>query len=411
VTSIANFDIANDLKVEFFLPNLSENVFIVGISLLGGVNVLSTGGQFIIGDSLLGGEDFLGSDAFTWQNLSCTVNTAQIDNGGSIVDQLYFQPQPATARITLQTYAFDPSANSSFRPGVPIRIKLIKDAVDQIIWSGVVESIGGTYTVDGNNRLSLTAFDSMRRLLNTRIAEFDSDNPEGYVSPYEQLELIAEQFDTSMYASSTETAGQIPSTILANVIPSQLIYDAIQVGLGLFWIDPVTQEFVSIPRPVTTGTIPGDTPIIGNNHGETNHLCMTDISTMSNGDVVFNSLRVDLKSDPETYVVLENLDSIQLYGKFAKDVSLNTTDQAELTRWANSVFNQSPTNLVQSVETLTIDRSGTLTEAALMQPGTLVGVDFSQNVLEINEYYTVTKVSHYIDPNNWLTTLDLWKEA
>jgi hypothetical protein len=438
MTTIPNFDIASDLKVEFFLPDTSENAFIIGISTLGSAAVLSSGNLFIIGESLLGGANILGGggeQAFTWQNLSCTVSAALIENGGSIEDQLYFQPEPAAARLTLQTYAYDPSANTSFRPGVPVRIKLVKDAVDQIIWSGVIDSIGGSYTIDGQNLLQLVAFDSMKQLLNTRIAEFDSSNVDGYVSPLEQLELIATQFGTSISALSIAADGRIPSQTLTQVIPAELITEAIQVGLGLFWIDSATQEFVFIPRP--DPSILPDFPVgggyftlgssllggidvlgsgqivytIGNNHSTQYHLCMTDITTLSSSDEVFNSLRVDLKSDTDTFVVQENVDSISLYGTYAKDVTLNTTDVTELERWSDLVFNQSPTDLVQNIETLTLDRLGNLTEAAFLLPGELIGVDFSQDILSILDYYTITKVSHYLDSNNWLTTLDLWKEA
>ena len=438
MTTIPNFDITSDLKVEFFLPDTSENAFIIGISTLGSAAVLSSGNLFIINESLLGGANILGGggeQAFTWQDLSCTVSQALIENGGSIEDQLYFQPEPAAARLTLQTYAYDPSANTSFRPGVPVRIKLVKDAVDQIIWSGVIDSIGGKYTIDGQNLLQLTAYDSMKQLLNTRIAEFDSSNVDGYVSPLEQLELIATQFGTSISALSIAAEGRIPSQTLTQVIPAELITEAIQVGLGLFWIDSATQEFVFIPRP--DPSILPDFPVgggyftlgssllggidvlgsgqivytIGNNHSTQYHLCMTDISTLSSSDEVFNSLRVDLKSDTDTFVVQENEDSISLYGTYAKDVTLNTTDSTELERWAGLVFNQSPTDLVQNIETLTLDRLGNLTEAAFLLPGELIGVDFSQDILSILDYYTITKVSHYLDSNNWLTTLDLWKEA
>jgi hypothetical protein len=438
MTTIPNFDITSDLKVEFFLPDTSENAFIIGISTLGSAAVLSSGNLFIIGESLLGGANILGGggeQAFTWQDLSCTVSQALIENGGSIQDQLYFQPEPAAARLTLQTYAYDPSANTSFRPGVPVRIKLVKDAVDQIIWSGVIDSIGGKYTIDGQNLLQLTAYDSMKQLLNTRIAEFDSSNLDGYVSPLEQLELIATQFGTSISALSIAADGRIPSQTLTQVIPAELITEAIQVGLGLFWIDSATQEFVFIPRP--DPSILPDFPVgggyftlgssllggidvlgsgqivytIGNNHSTQYHLCMTDITTLSSSDEVFNSLRVDLKSDSETFVVQENEDSISLYGTYAKDVTLNTTDATELERWSDLVFNQSPTDLVQNIETLTLDRLGNLTEAAFLLPGELIGVDFSQDILSILDYYTITKVSHYLDSNNWLTTLDLWKEA
>tara|TARA_R110001606_G_scaffold118186_2_gene248498 strand:+ start:403 stop:1710 length:1308 start_codon:yes stop_codon:yes gene_type:complete len=435
MTTIPDFDIATDLKVEFFLPNLDDNAFIVGISLLGGTNVLSNGGQFIIGESLLGGEDVLGGLGFTWQNLGCTTANAQLSVGGSVQDDLYFQAQPANAKLTLQTYQYDPSLNSAFRPGVPVRIRLEKDPTDQIIWSGVVDTIGARYTIDGKNLMSVVAYDDLRNLLNTRIASFDSTTVEGYVTPYEQMSLIAAQFGTSMHSTSVETSGQIPSQVLTNVIPNGLVFDAIQVGQALFWLDPATQEFVFVPRP-DASVIP-DFPVgagyftlnqsllggvdvlgsgnpvytVGNNHEVFYHLCMTNIDTLADGDSVFNSLKVTLKDDNTTSVLVENEDSISLYGRYAQDVILNTTTEAELTRWANSVFNQSPTNLVQSVETLTKDRAGTITEAAFLLPGELLGVDFEQDILHIKDYYTITKVSHYIDPDNWLTTLDLWKEA
>ena len=435
MTAIADFEIATDLKVEFFLPNLDGDPFIVGISKLGSSALLSTTGQFIIGESLLGSDVVMRAVTFFWQDLACTTSAAQIANGGTVEDQLYFQAQPASASITLQTYEFDPSVNSAFRPGVPVRIRLDKGDVNKIIWSGVIDTISGTYEQEGKNLLRVTAFDSLRELLNTRLELFDSENAEGYVSPLEQLDLIAEQFGTSMHASSRDAPGKIPSQLLADFIPSNLIFDAIQVGLGILWMDAETQELVFIPRPdpdvlpdfpVGAGfftlnlsllggiDVLGDGQIVytvGNNHGTNYHLCMSDIVTLSNSDAVFNSLRVELESDPLTYVLRENPDSISLYGRFAKDVTLNTTDAFELARWTNSVFNQSPTNLVQSVETPALDRLGTLTEAAFLLPGESLGVSFSQDILEISDYYTITKVSHFIDVNNWLTTLDLWKEA
>jgi hypothetical protein len=414
VPTISDFNIATDLKVEFFLPDEASNLFIIGISKIGGEDVLAGEGLFTIGVSLIGGDDLLGDNefvAFTWQDLSCTTSQAKLDIGGQIIDQLYFQPEPASATLTLQTWDYDPSHNSSFRPGVPVRVRLVKDAVDQVIWTGVVDTITGAYSPEGTNLLRVTAFDSFRRLVNTRIPLFDSDTDfPGYVTPYEQLELIAQQFGTSMHSSSSDPGGEIPSTILTDVIPSSLVYEAIQVGLGLFWLDPVTQEFVFVPRPIP-GVVPEDTLVIGNNHGTANHLCMTNIVTSADSDVVFNSLKVELKSDDTVSVLVENTDSIQLYGKYAQDVILNTTNSDELTRWANSVFNQSPTNLVDSVETLTKDRQGNLTEAAFLLPGELIGVDYSEDVLVIDDYYTITKVSHFIDPDNWLTTLDLWKEV
>jgi hypothetical protein len=414
VTTISNFDIATDLKVEFYLPDEASNLFIIGISKIGGDDVLAGAGLFTIGASLIGGDDLLGDNefvAFTWQDLSCIVNQARLEIGGSVEDQLYFQPEPASAQLILQSLEYDPTHNSSFRPGVPVRVRLNKSTVDEIIWSGVIDSIDTTFDQDGNNIMRLTAFDSFKRLMNTRIDSFDSTTGfPGYVTSYEQLELVATAFGTQMSAASLDPGGEIPSTILTDVIPSRLVYDAIQVGLGLFWLDPATGEFVFIPRP-TTVTATGSTPVIGNNHGEANHLCMTDIRANASENTVYNSLKVILQSDDTIDTLRENTDSIQLYGKYAQDVTLNTTDLDELNRWADAVFQQSATALVQEVETLTLDRLGNLTEAAFFTPGQLVGVKYSEGIIDIDDYFTTTKVSHYIDPDNWLTTLEVWKEA
>ncbi len=414
MTTIPNFDIATDLKVEFYLPDEASNLFIIGISKLGSSDVLAGEGLFTIGVSLIGGTDVLGDSqyiAFTWQDLGCIVSKAQLSLGGLVQDQLYFQPEPASAQLLLQSLEYDPTFNSSFRPGVPVRIRLSKGAVDQIIWSGVIDNIATTFDQNGNNLMRLVAFDNFKRLMNSRIDNFDSTTGfPGFVSPYEQLELVAAGFGTQMNSASIDGGGEIPSTILTDVIPSPLVYEAIQVGLGLFWLDPATQEFVFIPRPNVAIAAPG-TPIIGNNHGEPNHLCMTDIQANASEDTVYNSLKVILQSDDTINTLRENTDSIELYGKYAQDVTLNTTDLAELNRWADAVFQQSATASVQTVETLTLDRLGNLTEAAFFTPGQQVGVKYTEGIIEIDDYFTTTKVSHYIDPDNWLTTLEVWKEA
>lgn len=436
MTTIADFNIATDLKVEFYLPK-GDNLFIIGISKLGSNDVMNSSGQFVLGTSLLGGTDILGASGFEWRDLACETAQVELSIGGSVQNEIYFQPEPASASITLQSLEYDPSVNSAFRPGTYVRIRLVKDAVDEVIFQGVVDVIGGTYVVDGYNRLSVSAFDNFKQIANTRIALFDTDTdyPAGYVTPYEQLEVIAEQVGSAMHPDSADNGGEIPSVIETDIIPSRKILDAIQVGLGLFWLDPDTQGFVFVPRP-DASIIPdfpagagyftlnqsllggvdvlgsGD-PVwtIGNNHEDYYHLCMSNIITRADSDVVSNSLKVTLASDETQSVVIENRDSIELYGKFAIDVDLNTTGIAELERWANQVYNQSPTNLVQSVETPAIDRTNNLTEAAFFKPGQLVGVKYNEGVLAISDFYTTTKVSHYITPDNWLTTLDLWKES
>jgi hypothetical protein len=187
--------------------------------------------------------------------------------------------------------------------------------------------------------------------------------------------------------------------------------EALQVGLGIVWLDQDTQEITYIPRPASeTGT--ATTYTIGNNHSNNPyHLCLAEINVFSDADAVYNSLRVTLASDDTETVVLKDQDSIDLYGESAVDVILNTTDATELANWAIEVFSNNPQNLVNRVVTPALDRLGNLTNAAVFTPGTTIGVSYTNSQLDIVGFYTIIKVSHRIDVDNWFTTLELWKEA
>jgi hypothetical protein len=410
---LPNFDITSDLKVEFFLPDAEGNLFILGISLLGGDDVLAGANQFIIGVSLLGGTDVLAGDspiAFTWQAFECSTADVRTSVGGEVQDALYFQPESAQATITVQNLLIDPTQNPAFRPGVPVRVRIDRDPIDITLFNGFIDVIQVSYdSVSNQNIMKLTAFDNFKRFVNSRLAELDTTTlPAGYATPYEVIEILAQQFGTTLHSTSAVTRGKIPEETLTNFIPNTPLYEAIQVGLGLFWLDPESQEFVFIPR--IPPEITESTYSVGNNHGGALHLCMSDLEVASDIDAVFNSLKVSLKSDGATSVLVRNTDSIELYGEFALDADLNTTDATELTSWANAVFNATQKQLVKSVETPAIDRLGNLTHAAVFLPGETVAVDYQTPELNIYQGYTITKVSHNINVNQWFTTLDLWKE-
>ena len=412
---LEDFDISEDLKVEFLLPDAVGNLFILGISNLGGDDVLAGANQFLLGISELGGTDVLGGEdviGFTWQAYECSVSNVDISYGGEVIDSLFFQPRPAEADITLQNLTIDPTVNPAMRPGVGVRVRIARGELDQTIYRGYIDQINVAYDQDNRHIMQIQAYDSFKRFVNSRLAILDTEDlevfPDGYATPYEVLEILAEQFGTFVNERSTDLAGKIPGTLLTDFIPNTVTYQAIQIGLAIFWIDPVTEEFVFIARP---RELDGEGKyVIGNQHDETLHLCMSDITVVSDIDAVFNSLKVTQLTDLDTSVLIRNTDSIELYGEFAIDQTLNVTDVDELERWGIAVFNQTSTRLVKEVETPAIDRLGALTHAAVIEPGETINVRYLTPELNINEPYTVTKVSHSIDVNNWFTTLELWKE-
>lgn len=412
---ITDFDIATDLKVEMFLPDETGNIFIIGVSTIGGRDVLAGAGIFMIGSSLIGGTDVLGSTetAFAWQQIEADTTNAIITLGGSIQSSLYFQPEPASIQLSVQSWVWDPNNSSAIRPGTPMRVRLDNGVVEHTLFNGFLDTFSVSYypTQNSPNVIRLNGFDNYKRLVNTRIADFDTTGlPAGYATPNEVIDIVAGVAGITVSASSDELDGKLPAEQVLNSTAAEFVNDATQVGLGFMWIDPESAELVVKKRPSVTTTAPEGTWTIGNNHGDDYHLCMSDLAAAGDADAIFNSIYVDLKNDDTQFVSLEDADSIALYGYSSVNATVNTTDTTELTRWANAVFAQSPTKLVREVSTPAIDRSGTLTEAAVFVPGNLVGVKYDTANILIDDYYTVTKVTHSIDVNNWFTNLELWKE-
>lgn len=397
VMIIPNFDIATNLKVEMYLPLDIFQPFILGISLMGGHDVLDG--------------DLNPSANWDWVAIESTVAECSISVGGSVDSNVFFQPDAGQLSVKLQSFDYDPSVNSAIRAGAKIRVRLENGAYSRILFSGFVDSINVDYYVKGNqpNQVNIRAFDSYKRLVNNRITTFDTTTlPAAYATPLQVFTEAVTEAGFTVSASSIDIPGKLPKQTASESLASNFINDAVQVGLGLVWIDQPTGEVILGKRPSTTTAPPGMITV-GNNHGAANHLCMSDIKVNADADAVYNSLKVSMTSSPTTFVVKSDEPSIVLFGETPKDLEINAYDATELDRWASSVFTITPTKLVRSVETPAVDRLGNLTEAATFTPGTTIGVKYTRDPLAIDAIYAVTRVTHNIDVNNWFTTLELWK--
>jgi hypothetical protein len=412
VAIIEDFDIATDLKVELFLPDVAGDTFILGLSVLGGDDVLGGVGNFILGESLLGSTDVLGTGSgFIWQAIECETISADFGVGGQIQDAYYFQPAAGSARISIQSYEFDPNVNKNIRTNTKIRIRLAKGIVDHTLFTGYIDTINVAYSPLGWNRIDITAFDIYKAIVNSRIAEFDNTGyAAGYATPLQNFATAVTSVGGVMSLQSAATTGKIPLVSTTDIQANEILNEALQLGLAITWVDQETEQVIFVPRPDdANGT--DSTWTVGNNHDGARHLCMSDITVAADADSIINSLYLDLVSDDTQFVALTDQNSIELYGENFASLSLNMTDETELTVWANQVFDTTVTKLVQTVETPTIDRLGNITQAAVITPGQLLRVVFDKNELAIDEFYTIVRVNHSIDVNSWYTQFELWKAA
>lgn len=409
---VQNFNIATDLRVELFIPDTAGDTFILGLSVLGGDDLIGGNNNFYLGTSLLGSTDVLGNgSAFVWQAVEAETISADFGVGGEIQDAYYFQPDAGSARISLQSYEFDPNVNKNIRTNTKMRIRLVKGQVNHTLFTGYIDTINVAYSPLGWNRIDITAFDLYKAIVNSRIASFDNTSyAAGYATPLQNFANAVKSVGAVMSLQSAATTGKIPLVAETDIQANAIINEALQVGLAVCWVDPETEQVIFVPRPdVANGT--SDTWTVGNNHGDANHLCMSDITVSADADTIINSLYLDLTSDQLQFVAIDDQNSIELYGENFVSMSLNMTDETELQIWGEKVFNTTVTKLVQTVETPTIDRQGNVTQASVITPGQLLRVKFDKNELAIDEFYTITKVNHSIDVNSWYTQFELWKAA
>lgn len=406
---ISNFDIATDLKVELYLPNEGNDLFILGISELGGTDVLAESGDFILGYSLLGGTDTLGDGTgdyqFSWQPIECSVSKLDIGLGGSQLAGIEYTAQPSNLSFEIQSWTLDPNNNSGVRNGTGIRVRVEKGATTYVLFTGFIEAMTVRYRPDAPNLIQGTAFDSYKRLANQRIT-YDTTGSTDTVT--EVLGLIASNSGYTVDPANDPGAILMAGRSETAVTQGELIKDILDTQLGLLWLDPATGRIEYRDRPQVLAAA---TYSIGNNHSDADHWCMSDLTVNQNPDDLVNSVKVTMTTDSNTSLTRENLDSIQLYGRLAYDATVNAANTTELQKWLDLAFLEKPRNLVQDVTTPAIDRNKTLTDAAKATPGLIVRVAYTTENININQTYQVTRVKHSIDPNQWFTTLELWRAS
>lgn len=397
MTNLANFDIANDLKVEMLLPQDVNNVFVLGLSVLGGTDVL--------------GDDTAGTLA--WQDLACEINRVQTTVGGSIGSNVFFQADAGRATIQMQSWEFDPNNYSYIRPSTPVRVRLYREGVaDFIIWSGFVNDIDVSYAPEQPNQITIQATDIWDLLVNRRInyqPGFADITPTLALHYLRDL-LIEIGFPVSIFSQVLGDQPRMTGTDALNTTFGAAVANILNTGLGIIYYDPNLDGLFYRSR--ATDIEPGFT--VGNNHGDPRHLCMADIATATNADNIYNNVLITQKyqylSNPIFDLLVVDQDSIDLYGERSEDFTVDLADESDAVIWAANVFAPKPVTLVEQVVTPAIDRDRSLTMAMTLFPGDVIGVVYETDNININTSYTITKVSHNIDVNNWFTTLETWKE-
>ena len=381
------FFISQDIRVELSLPN--------GTNAIWGLSKWNNS------------EKWGSASSFGWVDIVASVSRAEISLGGSVEDGFYVPATPNTLDIQFQSLVFDPSNNKFIRPNTPIRIqyKALPDTAPSTwttLFNGSIDSFNISYDSFGNNLVDLQASSSLKQFLSENITSFNVTSG-------------AAQNDTNYYfawlaAVGADGTGGLNGNAMAvesfaNVSAGELLDNLLQVQNGLFY-----QDFDDKLRPfgsyfMRTASYSPDATFSNTHSALSTHLCISDLVMDYSLDESFNSYIINSTTDA-TIRTAVNQDLKDLYGEIRCERTLHI-DPTDITNWLANTTPKNPGRKVQQVSTPVIKRDGKL--AMILRPGQYARVNVSYPTFTIDQNLFVTRTTHSISPDEWMTTLELWK--
>lgn len=122
-----------------------------------------------------------GSSTQSWQDITGSIGSIEIDNGITI-EQGLTRPEPATATIVFQDAQYDPFNNQTIRTGTPIRVR-VRPNPDTApttwvtLFQGKIDTASASYNEKFLNTVTLTCVTGLRDYLN-----YTYQNDAGFVT-------------------------------------------------------------------------------------------------------------------------------------------------------------------------------------------------------------------------------------
>lgn len=308
---------------------------------------------------------------------------------------------------TNYTYGWFGTENASFS---------YENALPVTLFTGTIDSLSSSYDKSGWTNVSLTLSDATKKLLNTRAADYLT------VGTTDTATNVINAMGSAAGLTAAIGNGEGEVAVLGlfdelEPIAGDLINTAIDAEYGWFWIAKSNTEFVYLGRNYPTTIAPSYTLHSSDSESLT-EFPIREIDVDLSVDQIANAIKVtssfDAGADP---ITIRDQDSIDLYGEVSEDVSvyLDTgatgTDLTQLTAWATNVPVKRVSRRVNSVTVSSLTSDNFINAVADFAPATQVNVFFDQpGRFTIDDDYLVTMVHHEITLDQWLTTVELWKD-
>ena len=309
------------------------------------------------------------------------------------------------------------------------------------LFVGRIKTVDTIYPLEGPAQVNVTATDFLEDFLAYNVANYDIPTATGLTAPFNAYQTIKTAFDayygsaviddSSTYIFATNSVPLSANmqdlsdpVVLGtdNVSVSNIVNSALDCELGMITMDYHNNfdgtSFISVvglhPRNSVYGTY-ADIPYLFHRNfytvGNVNSpdAYINDIQLYSSTNELANKVIASLAWDSAVTVTDKDQDAIDLYGELSTERSLNLWNLFALNLWAKALNEYSPVKYVRSVAGITATPGQPISALAFMKAADLVTVNFNHNDLVLSEPYRIVNVIHTISPDEWHTTVELWK--
>jgi hypothetical protein len=360
-----------------------------------------------------------GSSTQSWVDFSGSIASVEITNGPTI-EQGFTRPEPATATIVFQDKNYDPFNNITIRTGTPIRIRVRPNPdTDPTTWvtlfQGKIDNASASYNEYFTNTVTLTCVTNLRDYLNFSIVDgFTTAAASQYAWNF--IDDMAVFFTGNDIVYNTGLNGYLLEGIdtLDPVNIGEVMNQLLDANLGALVYQPITSNPANIAyyylqeelANIDTATSVLDFEAAAS--ANPLRASFYDLTVGYDTEQIVNEVTLETVSGYGP-IVRKNDNSVALYGSLATEVVTRHYDDIDAENWISQVTLSEPRRRVLDISASVINRDGTVNENLLREPMNVCNVSISNANLTLDENYYITRVNYSLTPDQWLTSMELWR--
>jgi len=359
-----------------------------------------------------------GSSVQSWIDISGVVGSVEITNGLTL-EQGLTRPEPATATIVFQSSTYDPFNNLTVRTGTPIRIRVRPNPdTDPSTWvtlfQGKIDTASASYNEYFTNTVTLVCVTKLRDYLNYSVTDGITFPP--FLYAYQWLEGFPYFYPSVSIAYSGSKYGYLLDGIdtIEPVNFGELINQLLDANLGAIVYKPITLAtsvlgYYYIQDEL--GQIDSATSVLDFEAASSSNPIRASFYDLTIGydtEQITNEVTLTTVSGYGP-ITRKNTNSVELYGSLSSEIVTRHYNDTDAETFIDQLTLGEPQRRVLDISARVINRDGTVNKNLLREPMDVCNVTINNANLAIDENYYITRITHTLTPDQWLTNMELWR--